>query len=75
MSIIVESLYRVSGLNEDLSDDLDFYSEEISKFMNKSKKNYNTVCDFIDNNLNKPDENIGNLDINELKKLYNYITK
>lgn len=75
MSIIVESLYRVSGLNEDLSDELDFYSEEISKFMNKSKKNYNNVCDFIDNELNKPGENIGNLDIKDLKKLYKHITK
>ena len=61
------------AIEEDLADELDFYSDEISKFMNKSKKNYEVVCDFIDNDLNKPDENIGELDINELKKLYNHI--
>lgn len=63
------------AIEEDLADELDFYSDEISKFMDKSKKNYKVVCDFIDNDLNKPDENIGELDINELKKLYNHITK
>lgn len=61
------------AIEEDLADELDFYSDEISKFMDKSKKNYKVVCDFIDNDLNKPDENIGELDINELKKLYNHI--
>ena len=63
------------AIEEDLADELDFYSDEISKFMNKSKKNYEVICDFIDNDLNKPDENIGELDINELKKLYKHITK
>lgn len=63
------------AIEEDLADELDFYSDEISKFMDKSKKNYKVVCDFIDNDLNKPDENIGELDINELKKLYKHITK
>ena len=62
------------SLEEDLADDLDFYSEKISAFMDKSKDNYNKVCEFIDNELNKPDENIGELDLDELKKLYNHIS-
>ena len=62
--------YQGESLNEDWAKDLDFYSDEISKFMNISKENYNKVCNYIDDELRKPNKGIGELNLRELQELY-----
>ena len=70
----LKQLFAEFGFNESLKegfeDDIDFYADEISHFMNKSKANYNAVCDYIDNELRQPNKGIGELNLRALKELY-----
>ena len=68
MDLIIESLHKV---NEAFSHmDRDTMEEEIGDYMRKSKENFNKVCDYIDNELEKPNKGISQLNKREIEYIY-----
>lgn len=77
-----DRLYAMGGitnhknLNESFTDwaeELDYYAEKIDNFIYENEENADKVYDYVDNVLNKPNVNIGDLELEDLIKISNYI--